>query len=330
MSFSEDVEPLDVVEIDNNDDLNVHVDTDEIFVNINENQNFESVNKVKVDAKQPILAFKSKPISEFKGQMNPQADLAKGLYILTTYQMGDTMIPIKILLDTGCSHSLLSYDIYQQIPIHMRPKLQETDKKVKFADGSVQKGLGVINMPVNIKDDCPIDFLVGNFSDEAMLGLNDIKRLGLTINAGEMLVTIDDRWLPIHDIHCNLIGRKVLVRRSVVIPPRTQMIIPAYVEKHENEFIFPERPMILDTNKNIIGEMGIFPAKSVHQEIDPEIPVMMYNPQDKSVKIDSDLVVGRLSEIDDLSYLDDHEKVCTARKSNSDSKIENFALPDHR
>ena len=105
----------------------------------------------------------------------------------------------------------------------------------------------------------------------------DITKLSLTIDFAHLLVTQDQLWLPIHDIQSSLIGRKVLVRRSVVIPANTQMVLPAYVEDSKHDFLFSEDPLMLEVNKNIISEFGVVPAKSLYQEFENEIPVLLYN-----------------------------------------------------
>ena len=233
--------------------------------------NVQECNKVKISENQSELIFKTRPISEYEGKINVRANPAKGLYILATFQKEDTIIPIKILLDTGSNHSLMNQQIYDQIPDHMKPPLQHTGKQVKFADGSTQRGIGMISMSMNLDKKSNINFLIGNYSDDAIMGMDDMRRLGLTINAGNMLVSVGDKWLPVHDGQNTLIGRKVLVRRTTIIPAKTQVLVPAYIEDYEQQFILPNKPVLLNTNDNIIGDFGVLPARSIHQEPDREV-----------------------------------------------------------
>jgi hypothetical protein len=66
---------------------------------------------------------------------------------------------------------------YDQIPESIRPKLQNTDYKVKFADGSIQTCLGIIEVPIQIENTVEIvKFLVGNYTDEGILGMKYYER----------------------------------------------------------------------------------------------------------------------------------------------------------
>ena len=193
----------------------------------------------------PKLIFKTKPLSEYQGVVNSSADTSKGLYIIAQFQFEDTSIPIRILLDTGCTMSLLSNAIFQQIPDHLKQQIQQTNRQIKFADGGVQKSAGIVSMPLWMGEKCVnIDFLMGSNVDKTILGLNDIRDLDLTVNFRQMLVTIGDDYLPVHDVQSNLIGRKVFVRKSTVIPLKPQAILPTHVEDLENKLVIAENPVM--------------------------------------------------------------------------------------
>ena len=166
----------------------------------------------------PKLVLKAKPMSEYQGHLNLNTDPNKGLYILANFQSDTAHLPIKLLLDSGSSTSLLHNEVFNRIPLHMRPPIVKNTKQIRFADGSVQNSTGTITMPLQIGDHVQhISFVLGDYTDEGIIGINDIHALSLTINFQKMLVQRNDMWLPIHDVQNNLIGRKIVVRKSSVI-----------------------------------------------------------------------------------------------------------------
>ena len=163
------------------------------------------------------LVFKTRKMSEYQGQINHNAVPNKGLYILAEYQTDEVPLPVKILIDSGSSMSLMHRGVYHKIPDWAKPPIHSTGKKIKFADGRIQEASGIVTLPLQIGETTTnIDFLLGEYSDEAILGMSDISKLELKIDFSKLLVIHAGKWwLPVHDIQQTLIGRKVEVCGSM-------------------------------------------------------------------------------------------------------------------
>ena len=198
--------------------------------------------------------------------------------------------------------SLLSKSAYDKLPEYMKPSLRKSEKQIKFADGSVQNSIGIVSIPLQIGS-CieTIDFLVGNYTDEAILGMVDITKLKLSVDFAKLLVTKDKMWLPIYDVQESLVGRKVLVRRSVIIPAKSQMLIPAYVQDLKDKHIYANSPTVFEGHDRLKSEIGLFTAKSIHQEIDQDIPILVFNTNTEDLNISNDTVLGELSDIEKIN-----------------------------
>ena len=264
-------------------------------------------NLTKMQGSGSKLIFKTKPISEYRGQINTNASPNKGLYILASYETESLSLPIRVLIDCGASVSLLNKGVYAKLPDWAKLPIRKTEKKIKFADGSMQNSQGIVRIPLQVGNETTyIDFLLGEYTDDAILGMADITKLSLNIDFANLLVTQSDKWwFPVHDIQETLIGRKVLVRKATVVPARSQMIVPAYVEDLENDFVFATKPAMLERNDNMITEFGIAPAYSLHQEVDRDISVMVYNSNETDCEIHDDAVLGKFTEVDCLVALGD-------------------------
>ena len=107
----------------------------------------------------------------------------------------------------------------------------ESGKKIKFADGSVQVSSSIVRLPLQIGDQMiHVDFLLGSYTDDAILWMANITRLSLNIDFANLLVSQYDKWwLPVHDVQQTLlaIGHKVMVRKATVIPGNSQLVLPA-------------------------------------------------------------------------------------------------------
>ena len=200
--------------------------------------------------------------------------------------------------------SLLSRRAFEKIPDFAKPAIQYTNKRIKFADGSCQSSSGIVTFDIQIGDNISqIDFLLGDYTDEAILGMSDITKLSLSIDFSNLLVTQGENWLPIHDVQQCLVGRKVLVRKTTVIPAHSRIVLQAYVENMGRQCAYTENPILLETK--IASDTGIIPVDSLHQEIDENIPVMVFNTSDKCSEITCDTILGHFVETDCISDFQD-------------------------
>jgi hypothetical protein len=250
----------------------------------------------------PVLKLKTKRLDEYKGQTNLAAKPSQGLYILSEFGNTQKSVPIKMLIDSGAGVSLLDRKSYERIPTVIRPVVRESKQQITLADGSIQSCDGVITLNLKIGDQVrSVEFLLGHYSDEAILGMTDLQRMGLAIDFRTMLVTQGDLWIPVSDSNSNLVGRKVIVRRSVVIPKRTQLVYPARIEGMDDELVTSDEEsetVMLEAAQSFCEEYGILPGKTLHQNIQCDIPVLLYNPSDENVVIHSGDVIGELKGVD--------------------------------
>ena len=139
----------------------------------------------------------------------------------------------------------------QKIPEEIRPTLEESENKVKFADGSVQKadGLVALNLKVGNRKK-RVSFLIGNFTDEAILGMNDLHTLDFLIDFCTITVLKGDLAIPVQDIYCNSATRKVVVRKSVTL---AQESIPVLVYNPNADIVTLEENTVVGMLVNIPG-----------------------------------------------------------------------------
>ena len=117
--------------------------------------------------------------------MNPTANTNQGIYLLASYGVGNQKYSFKTLLDCGAESSLMSEDMLHKIPVSVRPQpqVQKTCKKLRMADGSTTICAKIIKMPLSLNGQRHvIEFIVGKFSDDAMVGMKDLQAIGMAID----------------------------------------------------------------------------------------------------------------------------------------------------
>jgi len=288
-------------------------------------KNDELVQKKKGKYADTCITFQTKPLGEYTGQINTYSEARQGLYLMASYGKNEPDVKFKVLLDCGAAMSLLDKKIYDRFSC--RPPIDQSDKKVRLADGSCHPCEGEVELPLCIDGQMKsIKFLLGNFCDEAILGMDDLRALGLSIDFQKMLVTSGKLWFPVVDRQDSLVGRKVLVRRSVVVPKRTQVVCQANIEGiDDNKRITSEGLVMVQGDKAFVNDFGVVPAKTLHQHVDQGIPILLYNPNDEDVEISSNAVIGELKGVETVTMCPS-EDIFSARTSGD---VKEGELPLH-
>lgn len=80
--------------------------------------------------------------------------------------------PAQFMIDTGCTTSVLSTQVFKTLPKGVRDCLVPCENVGVMADGSSLRLLGRLSVPCRLRSiRCSIEFLVGNLKDDAILGL---------------------------------------------------------------------------------------------------------------------------------------------------------------
>ena len=264
---------------------------------------------------------------------NPVANPGMGMYIRAKLGTETFNLQVKMLVDSGATMSLLNEKILSELPIEARPVLEKSNSQIKFANGEVQRVLGRVKVPVQINGFTKsVDFLIGSFTDEAILGINDLQLLGLEIDFKNMILHKGDTLIPTEDSCSVPLSCKVYTKHTVALPPGKISTIWANV-KREGVSDHVNSPMMLQSVRSIVHKHGIIPAKSLHNASDNQVPVSLFNPNEDTVVIDPNETLGilvpvlevdsQVSEIIDT----EHVRKCTAETKPSDDQ--EIGLPEH-
>ena len=282
------------------------------------------------DYQGPSIELDVKPKS-MVGHVNKKANSDHGIYLKTSYRCKEVSVPFNLLIDSGASKSLMHRSVLDKIPQECRPELQKADTQIRFADGSIQSITGMIKLPILIGQDCKlVEFLVGEYTDDAILGMKDLKRFGITIDFEKNLVTKGDLWLPAIDISSVPLLQKVIVRRTCVLAPRSQSIIQATVKQRKGQKENSTATLMMTPTHSVISELGVLPAKTLHDSNKKVIPVLMYNSNSEPVLLEPETVIGLMESVQEMPLYDDEVQVDDRKECrNVREEVSNEELPDH-
>ena len=63
----------------------------------------------------------------------------------------DGEVEVEWLLDSGCTLSLISVDVFWRIPAAVRPELEENEFKIRTADGSLLFHYGRVHLRIRVE-----------------------------------------------------------------------------------------------------------------------------------------------------------------------------------
>ena len=251
--------------------------------------------------KKVYLRFSTK--NNGKSELNTVAIPQRGIYIDADLMSKETSLPVttvSILIDSGSSRSLLSREVYERLPKEVKPQLRETVHCVKLADGSTQNCYGTVRIPVVIVGDITvIEFVVGDFSDMAILGMVDLQQLGFRLDFQSLTLWKGGLNIPVVDVRHNPLSRKVIVGESLVLPARKECIIKGHImNRGQQESDIFKGTFMLENVQSLMREPGLVVGRTVHCTTDNWIPVVMYNPQDNPVVVTPKTVIGLLVPVE--------------------------------
>ena len=85
-------------------------------------------------------------------------------------------VQIEWLLDSGCSLSLTSVDVYRRIPAALRPELEENEVKMRTAYESLLPDYGRVHLRVKVeRKEFMHFFIVAKFPNKGILGTDFLR-----------------------------------------------------------------------------------------------------------------------------------------------------------
>ena len=117
---------------------------------------------------------------------------------------------LNFLVDTGCTHNLLSRTVFDRLPAHSRQQMVYGETVAAMADGSGLHIYGSISLTGRLRN-VPFEarFLVCRISDNAILGMEFLSRHDCSVACDKGLLVMGGKTIQCTDRTGRLLANKV-------------------------------------------------------------------------------------------------------------------------
>ena len=86
-----------------------------------------------------------------------------------------------MLLDTGCTTTLVASKVFDRIPVDLKPELKPSTLSVELADGSKKRVKGLADVFIELEGQIlPYQVLITDVLDDVLLGIDFIRDHGIS------------------------------------------------------------------------------------------------------------------------------------------------------
>ena len=133
---------------------------------------------------------------------------------------------LNFLVDTGCTHNLLSRTVFDRLPAQTRQQMVYGETVAAMADGSGLHIYGSVGLTGRLRN-VPFEarFLVCRISDNAILGMEFLSRHDCSVACDKGLLVMGGKTIQCTDRSGRLLANKVQVTRTLTLPPDREVHI---------------------------------------------------------------------------------------------------------
>ena len=188
--------------------------------------------------------------------------------------------PLSCLVDTGATLSIISSRAWEAMDISSST-LTTFEQVISNASGSPIEVKGKTRVQIKVsKSTCNMDVIIADIDNEAILGLDYLKRNGCKIDTAKGDLTIQDETVKLD--HVGYVGCcRITAQDRIQIPPRSEKIIQAKM----SDSTFEEGKLcIIEPAQSFLEKGMALVAKSLAYS-QKEIPVRIMNISDEVCQI---------------------------------------------
>lgn len=156
--------------------------------------------------------------------ISPKVSICDGCWYLPG-QLQDT-VHLDLLLDSGCSFSLLPQDVFNKLPISLRPPLSKAcSQKVRGFTGEKAKVLGSVTLQFTSgKQLWNVDFLIVDKASLGILGIDFLTANGIAMDHGQGIIHCKQSILC---RQCDIVDSPLMIMKSQNLKPRSETKVEA-------------------------------------------------------------------------------------------------------
>ena len=229
---------------------------------------------------------------------------------------------LAFLIDTGCTHNLLSRTVFDRLPATIRQSMKVQESTAMMADGSGLPIYGSIRLEGRLRNSkFEADFLICGISDDGILGMSFLREQDCSVACDKGLLVMKDVPIPCTDKLGRLLANKVQVVRTLVMPPEAEIQVCCRLNST------PSAPVGLI--ESLLGQdTGVAVAATLGKPApDGTVLVRCLNLSSEPQELKSGAIIGLYQPVDD----DQVEEPCVSARSvlDADSVAATVDCPEH-
>ncbi|PJE78522.1 hypothetical protein CI610_02538 [invertebrate metagenome] len=200
------------------------------------------------------------------------AALEAGMYVKAKIQNVD----VQLLVDTGATITIISDEVYNRIPLAMRPELQKVTQEILAANGAALESLGrgsFLIRPEGCNTMC-FEAVVAKISTDGLLGLDFMKSKNGVVDLKKGCLTIDEEEVDMR-YEGSLGCYRVCCSEKIIVPAHSEVLVPGKVCKPVEKEIRTDSLLVEGLAKFMQSDRALIARSLVRNE--PVIPIRLMN-----------------------------------------------------
>ena len=218
------------------------------------------------------------------------------------------------LIDTGAARSVLSFEVYNSLPASVKFSLSSEHSAIALANGQQAKTYGVGHVVMRLgNSEFQMHVIVAEIEDEGILGMDFLSQVDSRIDIATNQLSINGEVFDCSDFKNQPLSSRCMVRRSTMIEPNTEVIVPVLV--HKRSFNLDPKSSQLGTRllepclNSHLQQKGLYVARTlVDVTEDRVVPLRVFNVSNEVFHLAAETVIALAKPVTDVTSLELNEE----------------------
>ena len=216
------------------------------------------------------------------------------------------------LIDTAAARSVLSFEVYNSLPASVKFSLSSENSAIALANGQQAKTYGVGHVMRLGNSEFQIHVIVAEIEGEGILGMDFLSQVDSRIDIATNQLSINGEVFNCSYFKNQPLSFRCMVRRSTMIEPNTEVIVPVLV--HKRSFNLDPKSFQLGTRllepclNSHLQQKGLYVARTVVDVTeDRVVPLRVFNISNEVFHLAAETVIALAKPVTDVASLELNE-----------------------
>ena len=214
------------------------------------------------------------------------------------------------MIDTGAARSVLSFEVYNSLPASVKFSLSSENSAIALANGQQAKTYGGGHVVMRLgNSEFQMHVIVAEIEDEGILGMDFLSQVDSRIDIATNQLSINGEVFDCSDFKNQPLSSRCMVRRSTMIEPNTEVIVPVLV--HKRSFNLDPQSSQLGTRllepclNSHLQQKGLYVARTlVDVTEDRVVPLRVFNVSNEVFHLAAETVIALAKPVTDVTSLE--------------------------